>query len=90
MNKNDMVSIVSKCASVTRAEAYKCINCYHYAIQGALEKGDSVSFVGFGTFKVSRRKARIGRNPKTGSMLEIPARKVPVFKAGKSLKEAVK
>ena len=60
------------------------------AIQKALKKGDSVTLVGFGTFSVSKRKARKGRNPQTGEAIKIAAKKVPVFKAGKGLKDAVK
>jgi nucleoid DNA-binding protein len=60
------------------------------AIQKALKKGDTVTLVGFGTFRVSKRKARKGRNPQTGAVIKIAAKKVPVFKAGKGLKDAVK
>jgi nucleoid DNA-binding protein len=60
------------------------------AINKALKKGDAVTLVGFGTFRVSKRKARKGRNPQTGAVLKIAAKKVPVFKAGKDLKDAVK
>jgi len=60
------------------------------AIQKTLKKGNDVTLVGFGTFKISKRKARVGRNPQTGKALKIAAKKVPVFKAGKGLKDAVK
>jgi nucleoid DNA-binding protein len=59
-------------------------------VKGALKKGESVGLVGFGTFNVSKRSARIGRNPQTGATLKIPARKVPVFRAGKGLKDIVR
>jgi len=67
-----------------------CINCYHKAIAGALKEGNSVTFVGFGTFKTVKRQARAGRNPKTGQMISIPKKRIPKFIAGSALKETVK
>lgn len=90
MNKNDVVSYIADCAGISKAKASRCINCYHNAIELALGNGDKVSFVGFGTFKVNKRNARIGVNPQTKAKIQIPARDVPVFKAGKKLREAVK
>ena len=68
----------------------KSIDCYHNAILGSLEEGEKVSLVGFGTFSVKERSARVGVNPQTRAKINIPARKVPYFKAGKKLKDAVK
>jgi nucleoid DNA-binding protein len=89
MNKADLIEEVAKVVS-TKKEADAAVNATLAAIQKALKKGDSVTLVGFGTFSVSKRKARKGRNPQTGEAIKIAAKKVPVFKAGKGLKDAVK
>ena len=89
MNKGDLVNEVSKITKTTK-EAQAAVDCILSSITDALRKGDSVSLVGFGTFKVSERKARKGRNPQTGEEIHIAASKVPKFVAGKALKEAVK
>ncbi len=89
MNKADLIDEVAKVVS-TKKEADAAVNATLAAIQKALKKGDSVTLVGFGTFSVSKRKARKGRNPQTGEAIKIAAKKVPVFKAGKGLKDAVK
>ena len=89
MNKGDLVNEVSKVLK-TKKDAQAAVDCVLSSITNALENGDSVSLIGFGTFKVADRKARQGRNPKTGEQMYIPASKVPKFKAGKALKDAVK
>jgi DNA-binding protein HU-beta len=89
MNKGDLVSEVAKVLN-TQKEAQAAVDCVISSITKALENGDAVSLVGFGTFKVADRKARKGRNPQTGEEIDIAASKVPKFVAGKALKEAVK
>jgi nucleoid DNA-binding protein len=88
MNKGDLVEEVSKVVSA-RKEAQAAVDCVFDAIQNALKGKDQVTVAGFGTFKVSNRKARTGRNPKTGEAILIQARNVPKFTAGKALKDAV-
>jgi nucleoid DNA-binding protein len=84
--------LIEEVAKVTcsKKEAVAAVDAIIAAIEKALKKGGEVTLVGFGTFKVSKRKARTGRNPQTGAVLKIAAKKVPVFKAGKGLKDAVK
>ena len=89
MNKGDLVNEVAKVVK-TKKDAQEAVDCVLSSITKALEKGDSVSLIGFGTFKVAKRKARKGRNPQTGEEIYIAASKVPKFVAGKFLKEAVK
>ena len=89
MNKADLVNEVAKVVK-TKKDAQAAVDCVLSAITKALEKGESVSLIGFGTFKVADRKARKGRNPQTGEDIYIAASKVPKFVAGKALKEAVK
>ena len=89
MNKGDLVKEVAKVLS-TKKEAQEAVDCVFSTITKALKKKDSVTVVGFGTFKVAERKARQGRNPHTGEEMYIAARKVPKFIAGKALKDAVK
>jgi DNA-binding protein HU-beta len=88
MNKGDLVKEVSKVVQTAR-EAQAAVDCVLSSITETLKKGDSVSLIGFGTFKVADRKARKGRNPQTGEEIDIAASKVPRFVAGKALKEAV-
>jgi nucleoid DNA-binding protein len=88
MNKADLVNEVSKVVS-SKKEAQAAVNCVFDSIKKALKK-ESVTVIGFGTFKVDKRKARKGRNPQTGEEIKIKAKKVPKFLAGKGLKEAVK
>ena len=90
MNRQDLVAKIAANADVTKKAANLALNAVIDGITIDLEKGDKVSLVGFGTFKVNRRKARTGINPQTKAKINIPARKVPVFKAGKKLKDAVK
>jgi nucleoid DNA-binding protein len=89
MNKAQLINEVAK-VTCSKKEADEAISATIAALQKALKKGDSVTLVGFGTFRVSKRKARKGRNPQTGEAIKIPAKKVPVFKAGKNFKDAVK
>ena len=90
MNKSELVEFVANKAGLTKADAERAVNAVVEGVTGALKKGLQVVLVGFGTFKVSARKARTGRNPQTGATINIPARTVPVFKAGKKLKDEVK
>ncbi|MBU1356395.1 MAG: HU family DNA-binding protein [Candidatus Edwardsbacteria bacterium] len=89
MNKAELIEAVAK-VTCTKAEAGNAVNAVIDNIAKALKKGDSVTLVGFGTFSVKKRKARIGRNPQTGKEIKIAAKKVPAFKPGKELKETVR
>jgi len=91
MNKGDLVNEVAKVVS-TKKEAKAAVDCVFSSITNALKKKKSepVTLVGFGTFKVDKRKARKGRNPQTGEEIKIEAKRVPKFVAGKALKDAVK
>ncbi|HOG18011.1 MAG: DNA-binding protein HU 1 [Syntrophaceae bacterium PtaU1.Bin231] len=89
MNKAQLIEEVAK-STCTKKEAAEAVETVLTVIQKALKKGDAVTLTGFGTFGVAKRKARKGVNPKTGESIKIAARKVPVFKAGKGLKDAVK
>lgn len=89
MNKSELVDDIASEAGLTKDQAAKSVNAFISSVQGALERGDDVVLVGFGTFSVKERAARTGRNPKTGEPLQIAASKVPGFKAGKGLKDAV-
>jgi len=89
MNKADLIEEVAK-VTCSKKEAAEAVDVTLAAIQKSLKKGDAVTLVGFGTFDVKKRKARTGRNPQTGKAIKIAAKKVPVFKAGKGLKDAVK
>ena len=88
MNKEDLVNEVAK-AMNTKKEAQAAVDCVFSTITKALKKKDTVTLVGFGTFKVNRRKARKGRNPQTGEEIKIKAKNVPKFVPGKALKDAV-
>ena len=89
MNKSDLVDEVSRVLK-TKRDAQLAVDCVLSSVIKTLEKGGSVSLVGFGTFKVTERRARKGRNPQTGEEINIAASKVPKFVSGKALKEAVK
>ncbi|RMG31234.1 MAG: HU family DNA-binding protein [Gammaproteobacteria bacterium] len=89
MNKTELIATVAERAGMSRAEAAKAVDALLASIAEALGRGEAVSLVGFGTFEVRERAARTGRNPRTGETLEIPAARVPAFKAGKALKDAV-
>ncbi|MCP5142334.1 MAG: HU family DNA-binding protein [Chromatiales bacterium] len=90
MNKSELVDAVAAAADISKAAAGKAVDAAVDAITAALKDGDQVSLVGFGTFKTSERAAREGRNPRTGQTIKIAASRVPTFKAGKALKDAVK
>ena len=90
MTKGELVDAIAGGAGLTKVDAEKAVNAFTEAVTKSLKKGDAVGLVGFGTFSVSRRKARKGRNPQTGKEINIPAAKVPKFKAGKGLKDAVR
>ena len=89
MNKVDVVSAVAKQAELSKKDAGLAVEAVFDAISEALEKGDKVQLIGFGTFDVSERAAREGRNPRTGETMKIAASKAPRFKAGKALKDRV-
>ncbi|MEO8332626.1 MAG: HU family DNA-binding protein [Gallionella sp.] len=89
MNKSDLVDAIAKSAELSKAAAARALDATVDTIKKALKKGDTVSLVGFGTFKVGKRAARNGRNPRTGATIKIKAAKVPKFSAGKGLKDAV-
>lgn len=89
MNKSDLVDAIAKSADISKAAAARALDATVDSIKKALKKGDTVSLVGFGTFKVGKRAARNGRNPRTGATIKIKAAKVPKFSAGKGLKDAV-
>ena len=89
VNKADLVVEVAKLVGSKR-KAEDAVSCVFDTITKALKKGQAMTLVGFGTFSVGKRKARLGRNPQTGKEIKIPAKKVPKFSAGKALKNAVK
>ncbi len=90
MKKDKLIEKMAKEAGINKRQATDCLKTFFGSVTGALKKGQKVSFVGFGTFSVTKRKARMGRNPQTGAALKIPAARVPKFKAGKTLKDAIK
>jgi len=90
VNKSELISVVAEKAEMTKKDTEKVVNEVFEGISAALAQGDKVQIIGFGTFDVRERKAREGRNPATGDAITIPAVKVPVFKAGKALKDNVK
>ncbi len=90
MQKSDLIEKIADDAGISKAAADRALNSILSNITKTLKNGDRISLVGFGTFSISKRAARIGRNPQTGAEIKIKATKVPKFKAGKSLKEAVK
>lgn len=90
MNKNDLVAKVADSAGLSKGDAAKAVEATFESITGSLQGGEEVRLVGFGTFLVTHRKASTGRNPRTGEPIQIPAARVPKFKAGKGLKDAVR
>ena len=90
MTKAELVEKMAKDADISKAAAGKALDSMIDGVKKTLKKGNKVSLVGFGTFSISKRKARIGRNPQTGATIKIAARKVPKFSAGKAFKDAVK
>ena len=90
MNKGDLVAKIASDAGITKVQAESAVSSLVGAVTGSLKKKQKVTLVGFGTFSVSKRKARTGRNPQTGAPIKIAARNVPKFSAGSDLKKAVK
>ncbi len=89
MNKQELAQEIAKKTGISKAKALETLNVTFDAIKGSLKKGNRVQLVGFGSFLVRKRKARTGRNPKTGQSIKIAAKKVPAFSAGSDLKKAV-
>ncbi|MBP8239673.1 MAG: HU family DNA-binding protein [Saprospiraceae bacterium] len=89
MNKGDLISKIAGDAGITKAQAGDALNAVLDGIAGALKDGDKVTLIGFGTFSVSKRDARTGRNPKTNAKIEIPAKTVVKFKPGKELADSI-
>ncbi len=90
MNKMELIDAIASKASTSKAQAKRMLDCMIDEVKKSLSKKESVSLTGFGTFIVSRRAARKGRNPRTGATLNIPAMNVPRFRAGKTFKDAVR
>ena len=90
MTKADLIEKMAQDADITKAAAEKALKSFIEAVTKTLKKGNKLTLVGFGTFSVSKRAARKGRNPQTGATIKIAARKVPKFKAGQAFKDAVK
>lgn len=90
MTKVELIEKIASGGKLTKTDASKALDATLDAIEGTLKKGQKVTLIGFGNFSVSKRKARNGRNPKTGEEIKIAAAKVPKFKAGKGLKDAIK
>lgn len=89
MNKSELVEAIAASADISKAAAGRALDAVIDSVTDALKKGDQVALVGFGTFMVKERAARTGRNPQTGAPIQIAAAKIPGFKAGKALKDAV-
>lgn len=90
MTKVELIDKIASGAGITKADAGRVLDTILDAVKNTLKKGNKVTLVGFGTFSISKRKARKGRNPQTGAALKIAARKVPKFTSGKILRDAVK
>ena len=89
MNKAELISAVAEKTGLSKKDSEKALNATFDVIVASLEAGEKVQLVGFGVFDVKQREARIGRNPRTKESIEIPASRIPTFKAGKALKEAI-
>ncbi len=89
MNKVELIAAVAEKAGLTKKDAEKAVAAFVASVEDALVKGDKVQLIGFGTFEVRERAARVGRNPQTKAEIKIAASKQPVFKAGQALKKAV-
>ncbi|MGE5358490.1 MAG: HU family DNA-binding protein [Bacteroidales bacterium] len=90
MNKQELIAKIAKEGGLTKTSAAAAVETFLGEITRSLKKGDAITFVGFGTFKTSQRKARVARNPQTGAAIKIPKRRVVRFSPGKALKQAVK
>ncbi len=89
MNKQELIDAIAESADLSKASAGRALDATLESIRNALKKGDTISLVGFGTFCTGKREARTGRNPRTGDAIDIKAAKVPKFRAGKALKDAI-
>lgn len=89
MNKGQLIDNIAESADISKAAASRALDAFIDTVTDALVEGDNVSLIGFGSFSVKERAARTGRNPQTGNEIQIAAAKVPAFKAGKSLKDAI-
>ena len=89
MNKVELVDAMAEKAGISKKDAEAALKAFISSVEGALKKGDKVQLVGFGTFEVSKRAARKGRNPQTGEEMKIKASKTPKFKAGKAFKDMI-
>lgn len=89
MNKSELIDVIAKQSEISKAAAGRALDAAIAAIKTSLKKGNDVTLVGFGTFSVGKRAARSGRNPRTGATIKIKAAKVPKFRPGKALKDAV-
>lgn len=90
MTKSDLIGVMAQRADVSKVQAGQALSALLESVKGAMKKGQKTTLVGFGTFSVSNRKARTGRNPRTGQEIKIPAMRVPKFIPGKALKAAVR
>ena len=89
MNKTELVAAIASKANISKKDAEASVKAFTAVVAEALKKGEKIQLVGFGTFEVSKRAARTGRNPQTGAEMKIPASKAPKFKAGKALKDSI-
>ena len=89
MNKSELIAALAEKSDFSKKDAEKALNAFVDVISGSLAKGDKVQLIGFGTFDVKKRPARVARNPRTGAEIKIAASKAPAFKAGKALKDKV-
>jgi DNA-binding protein HU-beta len=89
VNKSELIEVIAHQADISKAAATRSLEAVIGAVKTSLKKGDSVTITGFGTFAVTKRKARTGRNPRTGTAIKIKASKVPKFRPGKGLKDAL-
>ncbi|MDY0189333.1 MAG: HU family DNA-binding protein [Desulfuromonas sp.] len=89
MTKTELVNSIAEKAGLSKADSEKALKAFVDTVTDALKQGDKIAMVGFGTFSVGDRAARVGKNPQTGAAINIPAAKAPKFKAGKALKDAV-
>ena len=90
MNKTELITAMAEASGLTKKDCDTALNAFVDTLQTALKSGDKVQLVGFGTFETKARPARVGRNPRTGEPMTYPACKVPVFKPGKALKDAIR
>ena len=89
MNKTELVATIAEKAEISKKDAERALNAFTDMVSDALREGDKIQLVGFGTFEVSERAERTGRNPQSGETMVIPASKIPKFKAGKALKDVI-